>query len=407
VRPTGIARPLLLASLWTAAEFTRGHILTGFPWNLIGYSWTEVGPVLQAASVVGAYGLGWLTVAWAALPGALAESRDGAWRPGRGGGVALSVGLALLAAVALAGALRLSAAPAPGSPAADVPGARLRLVQPNVEQSLKWRDSERAAIFRTLLTLSARPAEPPPTAIIWPEAATPFLFEQSPEARVAAAAIVPSDGLLITGTPRATPRPDGGHEFWNGLTALDHADAIRGTYDKFHLVPFGEYVPLRGILPMAMIAPGGGGGFSAGPGPRTLHLPFLPPVSPLICYEVIFPGAVVDPDDRPAWLLNLTNDAWYGDTSGPYQHFGIARVRAVEQGLPLARAANTGISGVVDPYGRVIARLGLGQRGVVDAPLPRALAEAPPYPRFGGPILAVLLLAGLAAGLSSRRTGRR
>jgi len=403
VRAPGLARPLLLASLWTAAEFTRGHILTGFPWNLIGYSWTEIGPVLQAAAVVGAYGLSWLTVAAAALPGVLAAPRDGGWQAGRGGRVALSVGVALLAAVALAGALRLSAAPPPGSATADVPGVRLRLVQPNVEQSLKWRDSERAAIFRNLLSLSTAPAAQPPTAIIWPEAATPFLFEQSREARAAAAAIVPPDGLLITGTPRATPRPDGGHDFWNGLIALDHADVVRGTYDKFHLVPFGEYVPLRGILPIEMIAPGGGGGFSSGPGPRTLHLPFVPPVSPLICYEVIFPGAVLDPADRPAWLLNLTNDAWYGETSGPYQHFAIARVRAVEQGLPLARAANTGISGVVDPYGRVIARLGLGRQGVVDAPLPRALSEAPPYPRFGGPILAVMLLLGLAAGLVSGR----
>jgi apolipoprotein N-acyltransferase len=403
VRPAGIARPLLLASLWTGAEFTRGHILTGFPWNLIGYSWTEIGPVLQAASVVGAYGLSWLTVAWAALPGVLAAPRDGAWQPGRGGVAALSLGVALLAAVALAGEVRLAGAPVPGSDAADVPSVRLRLVQPNVQQNLKWRDSERAAIFRTLLSLSTAPAAAPPTAIIWPEAATPFLFEQSAEARAAAAAIVPPGGLLITGTPRATPRPDGGHAFWNGLIALDHADTLRGSYDKFHLVPFGEYVPLRGILPIERIAPGGGGGFSSGPGPRTLHLPALPPVSPLICYEVIFPGAVVDPDDRPGWLLNLTNDAWYGDTSGPYQHFGIARVRAVEQGVPLARAANTGISGVVDPYGRVIARLGLGRQGVVDAPLPRALAEAPPFPRFGGPILAVLLLIGLAGGLISRR----
>jgi apolipoprotein N-acyltransferase len=180
-----------------------------------------------------------------------------------------------------------------------------------------------------------------------------------------------------------------------------------GTFDKFHLVPFGEYVPLAGILPIEKIAPGGGAGFSAGPGPRTLRLPGLPPVSPLICYEVIFPGNVIDPDDRPAWLLNLTNDAWYGRTSGPYQHFGMAVARAVEQGLPLVRVANTGISGVIDPWGRVTARLGLGEGGtsgaVLDAALPRALDAAPPYQRFGGPILAGLLLAGLGAGLVTRR----
>jgi len=154
---------------------------------------------------------------------------------------------------------------------------------------------------------------------------------------------------------------------------------------------------------MQRIAPGGGAGFQAGPGPRTLRLPGLPPVGPLICYEIIFPGEVVDPADRPAWLLNLTNDAWYGNSSGPYQHFASAITRAVEQGLPVVRAAQTGISGVIDPYGRVIARLGLGRRGVLDASLPRALPEPTIYQRFGGPILAVLLLAGLALGVWSRR----
>jgi apolipoprotein N-acyltransferase len=283
---------------------------------------------------------------------------------------------------------------------------RLRLVQPNIEQSLKWRDSERAQIFRTLLALSATQAAAPPTVIVWPEAATPFLFEQSPEARAAAAAILPADGLLITGTPRATPRPGGGTQYWNGLIVLDHADRVVGTYDKFHLVPFGEYVPLRRWLPIDKIASGFGEGFSAGPGPRTLQLPGLPSVGPLICYEVIFPGEVVDPGDRPGWLVNVTNDAWYGDSSGPYQHFASARARAVEQGLPLARAANTGISGVIDPYGRVIARLGLGRAGVIDAALPRALPDATIYQRFGGGILSVLLLAGLAAAAASRWRGR-
>jgi len=410
--PVGVARPLALATVWSVGELVRGHVLTGFPWNLVGYAWTEFGPVLQATSVIGVYGLSWLTVAWAALPAVLAApSDDGAhagWRAARGGGAALGIGLVVLVAIAGAGAVRLGAAPAPGSADADVPSVRLRLVQPNIEQSLKWRDSERAAIFGTLLRLSEAPAEPPPTAIIWPEAATPFLFEQSQEAREAAAAMLPPDGLLITGAPRATPRPGGGYEYWNGMVALDHADTIRGTYDKFHLVPFGEYVPLHQWLPIEKIAPGGGAGFSAGPGPRTLRLPGLPPVSPLICYEVIFPGQVIDPDDRPAWLLNLTNDGWYGDTSGPYQHFASARVRAVEQGLPLARAANTGISGVVDPYGRVIARLGIGRAGVVDAPLPRALPEAPPYQRWGGWWMAGFLALGLvAAGVSRLLAGRR
>ncbi|HUA50647.1 MAG TPA: apolipoprotein N-acyltransferase [Candidatus Sulfotelmatobacter sp.] len=403
----GLGRPLMLATAWTAAEFARGHVLTGFPWNLVGSAWTVVGPVLQAVSVIGMYGLSWVTVVLAALPALLAVPADpgvaGGWHTPRRAVPMLGVGLAALAALAALGALRLAAAPSPGASDAVVPGVRLRLVQPDIEQSLKWRDNERIAIFRRLLSLSATPSEHPPTAIIWPEAATPFLFERSPEARAAAAAMLPPDALLLTGTPRATRTPDGGTAYWNGMIALDHADTVRGSYDKFHLVPFGEYVPLSHILPLAALAPGGGGGFSAGPGPRTLHLPGLPPVSPLICYEIIFPGQVIDPADRPAWIVNLTNDAWYGITSGPYQHFASAIARAVEQGLPVVRAAQTGISGVIDPYGRVIARLGLGQRGVLDAPLPQALPEATIYQRFGGPILAILLLVGLAGGVWSRR----
>ncbi|MBI3513407.1 MAG: apolipoprotein N-acyltransferase, partial [Proteobacteria bacterium] len=317
-----------------------------------------------------------------------------------GGRPALGAGLALLALIAVAGALRQ-----PGPPMPTVSGVRLRLVQPNIDQQLKWQDSERVAIFRRLLELSQAQAALAPTAIVWPEAATPFLFEQSPEARAAAAAILPPGALLITGAPRATRRPDGANDFWNGLVALDRDDTVRGSYDKFHLVPFGEYVPLADILPIQTIAPGGGGAFRAGPGPRTLRLPGLPPVSPLICYEVIFPGAVIDDADRPEWILNLTNDAWYGRSSGPYQHFASAIMRAVEQGMPVVRVAQTGISGVIDPYGRVTARLGLGAGGVVDAALPRALPEATPYQRFGGPLLAILLAGGLVAGIAAGRRG--
>jgi apolipoprotein N-acyltransferase len=180
------------------------------------------------------------------------------------------------------------------------------------------------------------------------------------------------------------------------MVALDHAGQIDAGYDKAHLVPFGEYVPLRGVLPMDKITPGTLD-FTPGPGPRTLHLPGLPPLSPLICYEVIFPGAVTDPADRPQWLLNLTNDAWYGFTSGPFQHFNIARVRAIEEGMPLVRAANNGISGLVDPYGRVIKRLALDAVGFLDVPLPQAL---PPtiYARTGDAVFLLALpgLLGLA-----------
>ena len=197
-------------------------------------------------------------------------------------------------------------------------------------------------------------------------------------------------------------------QIWNSVHAIGPGGGILASYDKFHLVPFGEYVPLRrwlGALGVEKLVQGQAD-FSTGPGPRTLVLPGLPPVGPLICYEAIFPGRVTARGDRPAWLLNLTNDAWFGISSGPYQHVAMARMRAVEEGLPLVRAANSGVSAVVDAHGRVLASLGLGRRGVVDAALPRALAGPPPYGRYGDWILLPLVLA-LGLVLAWLRRARR
>ena len=190
----------------------------------------------------------------------------------------------------------------------------------------------------------------------------------------------------------------------NSLAAIDSAGDIAGLYDKSHLVPFGEYMPLRDVVPLPAVA-AGMADFAAGPGITTMHLPGVPPFSPLICYEVIFPGRVARTDERPAWLLNLTNDGWYGFSTGPYQHLAAARLRAVEEGLPLVRVANTGISAIVDPFGRVVARLGLGEKGVVDGPLPAALAKPTPYGRLGTgvPLALAVVLAGVGSLLSRSR----
>jgi apolipoprotein N-acyltransferase len=208
---------------------------------------------------------------------------------------------------------------------------------------------------------------------------------------MAVAAAAPERGLLITGVLR-TDSPNGDwKEIWNSMAVLDRSGQIVGSYDKFHLVPFGEYVPLHRFLPFISKFTPGIADFSAGPGPRTLRLPGLPPVGPLICYEAIFPGQVVDRSDRPQWLLNITNDGWYGISAGPYQHFVSARLRAVEEGLPVVRAANTGISGVVDPYGRVLAQTQLGEAMALDVDLPQPLQELTPYARWGDAATAVLL----------------
>jgi apolipoprotein N-acyltransferase len=391
IAPTGFARILALALAWSVAEWLRGHILTGFPWNLVGYAWAGGFPgglaVLQSTAVIGIYGLSFLTVLAALLPAATAEPRRRRWLPA-------AAALTLVAVPGVLGAARLA-----GGDAGSHPGVQLRLVQPSIPQTLKWDAGAREANFRTHLALSAQPGNP--TITIWPEAAATFYLNRHDAARQVIASVVPPGGVLITGAPRTDPAPLEARHVWNSLAVIDRAGTLVGTYDKFHLVPFGEYVPLRGVLPIDKITPGNVD-FSAGPGPQTLVLPGLPAVGPLICYEVIFPAAVVDAAHRPAWLLNLTNDAWYGRSSGPYQHFAIARTRAVEEGLPLVRSANNGISGVVDPYGRVTAQLGLDAVGVLDAALPKPI-EPTLYARFGDLLYAAMLGAALLAVIALRR----
>lgn len=388
-RARGLSRILYLAVAWAAAEWVRGHVLSGFPWNLLANAWTVVPDMLQSAAAIGAYGLSALTVLIAALP-ALWLARATGPRLAFGGPIAALVLLALLWA---GGAWRLAA-----NPPEAVPGVRMRIVQGAIAQSLKWDPAERLRNFQTYLALSgmkptgadARPV----THLVWPETALDFRFQTAyagarltPGMIQALRAVIPAGGLLLTGIIR-----DNGRRSWNSIQAVTQDGRVAGTYDKHHLVPFGEYVPARGILAALGVEKiaHGRGDYAAADAPRTLTLPGLPAVGPQICYEAIFPGNVVAAP-RPGWMLNVTNDAWFGHTSGPYQHLASARLRAVEEGLPLVRAANTGISAVIDAHGRTVARLGLGQRGVLDAPLPRA-APATLYARWGDWILLPLLL---------------
>lgn len=381
--------PFVFASSWVLAEWFRGWlILGGFPWNLTGYALAGSLPLIQFAAVAGIFGLSFVAVLMGVSVAPLClknRSSD------RSRFLPLAAAIVIGAGLWTSGQSRLIEAPEIW--AEDV---RLRLVQPNIAQHHKWQNDLRAAHFRSHIALSDAPAELPITHSLWPETAVPYMLDRAPVLVSEIANIVPDGGLIITGLLRGTSE-DKPFQIWNSLQAIDDQGQIVANYDKNHLVPFGEYMPFRRLF--AALGFGkltsGSTDFSAGPGLSTLRVPGLPPFSPLICYEVIFPGKVVDPQDRPDWILNITNDGWYGLSAGPHQHFTQSLMRAIEEGIPLVRVANTGISAIVDPYGRITASLGLGELGVVDGRLPARLPEVTLFARFGnGPaiLMAVMIL---------------
>lgn len=377
-------RVLLLALCWTVAEWLRGHVFTGYPWNPLGHVWAFAAPLLQGAALFGVYGLGTFTFVVLAAPAA-------GWR-------AITAALVLLVAAGGGGEWLLMTAPQ------GPDGPMVRLVQPNTPQAEKWQKGGEAREVAKLVDLSRRPGYDRLTAVIWPETAPPFVVVPTTPALPLMAAAAPPGGYLLTGAARAEGRVEDG--VWNSLLALDGRGRVRGRYDKVHLVPLGEYIPFHKEWPpvSGLI---GRGSFEVGDGFVTLDLPGLPPFSPMICYEVIFPAAVTAPRPavRPRWLLNITNDAWFGLSSGPYQHLTSARLRAVEEGLPLLRAANTGISAVIDAYGRELASLDMQRQGIIDHAIPPARPTTP-YARWGDWMLLamVVILAGATAIKRSRKS---
>ncbi|MGF1500375.1 MAG: apolipoprotein N-acyltransferase [Paracoccaceae bacterium] len=384
----GPGRWIALAAALAAAEYARSTVLTGLPWGLPAYVWAET-PIAQAASLVGPHGLSLATLLAAATALPLLATRRWA--------------LALLPATAVVlaagwGTLRL-AEPVP--PLAE--RVALRIVQPNARQDLKWVSPHRERFAERLMALSAAPPDPrlgPPAAVIWPEIAVTFLPQRSPEhmAQIAASA---GGAPLVTGA-LFFAETDRGREWSNALMVVDPAGRIVRRYDKHHLVPFGEYMPLRGLLEglgLEAIAGMAGAGFVPGPGPRVIRVPGLPPFAPAICYEMIFPQGILPnglPDGgRPDWILHLTNDAWFGRFAGPQQHLAQARFRAIEQALPVVRAANTGISAVIDARGRVLDALPLGTHGALDAALPPPRPPTPYAATGDWPALGALALLGL------------
>ena len=393
--PAGWRRVLVLAGAWTLADMARQYVLSGFPWNPWGSVWAFRGAAgnvfLQPAAWIGTPGLTFATLLLAALPSL-----------GRRGWFAGAAGLVLWAGL---GSWRLSQ---PAPPPRDL---SVVLVQGDIPEGQKLDNAAAASIFRRYLELTAAgvaKAGNGPKLVVWPESASPYLLEADAMARlaVAEAANGGSTGPVpaLVGTIRFEGgRFTAGAHPRNSLVAISGSGALEGVYDKWHLVPGGEYQP--GWLPLPVnIVPGGG--FEPGSGPRTLHIPGLPAVGVLICYEAIFPGQVADETDRPDWLVNVTNDAWFGDSTGPRQHLAAARMRAVEEGLPLLRAANTGISAAFDANGRELARLELDREGTLDVRLPGKLPP-PPFARLGLVIPGLLACTAVAVALWGRWRKKR
>nr|WP_246263602.1 apolipoprotein N-acyltransferase [Caulobacter soli] len=362
IRPAGVRRVLVFAGTFALLEWARGHILTGFPWNLPGETWRAGSAPSQAAALVGAYGLTWITLAVAAAPAV--------WREGRRGRIAVGAAVATLAVLYIGGAVL----PRPVPPGPDAP--TVRIVQADIPQESKWDAGRFAQIVQTYVSLTARPyAGKPADIVIWPEGALPaaindYIVPGSWVRQAIVDALRPGQLMLIGGY-RYEGTPDQ-PVYYNSLVALRRTTddvVVVGIYDKHRLVPFGEYLPADalmtklGVKSMAHL----GDGFATGPAPAPLRIAPNLLVQPLICYESLFPR-LAEPVPGVRAIVNVSNDAWFGVTSGPLQHLNLASYRAIETGLPLIRATPTGVSALIDSQGRIVpgARLKLGESGVID-----------------------------------------
>lgn len=409
----GASRLLVLAATLGGTEWLRGRLFTGFPWNPFGMALGDHLVLAQFAALVGLYGLNVVTVAIFAAPAVYADKATNSKGRGILPAPALVAALAF-AGLALFGAVRLS-----GEAPALVPGVKLRIMQPNVQQGPNFTAENKDAILAHYLALSDGATGPGHTGLadanvlVWPESAFPFILSRDPQALAQIGAALPQGTILVTGAARigeaaaAAPKTSGHPDFFNSIHVIGRGGLILDTYDKIHLVPFGEYMPAARLferfgLHHFVHVPGG---FTRGYAHGTLAVPGLPPAVPLICYEAIFPGEVMPAPAaetvRPGLMLNVTDDAWFGRTAGPYQHFAQARLRTIEEGLPLVRAATTGISAVIDPYGRILTMLPLGQEGILDSGLPQKIA-APPFAHAPQLIGLFSWIAALLAALALR-----
>ena len=393
------SRVFALAAALGASEWLRSVLFTGFPWNNFGMALGGNLILAQSAALVGLTGLTFIAIAIAAAPAVLADKRD------RSTALPVSA-FAALALLITYGAARLHFGAAPAAT-----GAVIRIMQPNVPQAERFGPDAMRSILDGYMELSTVKTSNQPeglagvTHLVWPDSAFPGVISRDPEALRLLGQFLPVTTTLITGAARSEPAGRG-WSYFNSIHVIQSGGLILDTYDKTHLVPFGEYLPFRkrleslGLRQFIAVP----GGFEPGVRNEPLRTPGLGLILPLICYEAIFPGAssrLAGPE-RPVALVNLTNDGWFGRTPGPYQHFAQARLRAIEEGLPMVRAANSGVSAIIDPYGRVVSSLGLDLAGVVDGRLPGSIAP-PPFSRAPAWPPMVLLAIFLLSALVGRR----
>lgn len=385
----GVHRIVILATTLTLAEWIRGHVLTGFPWNSIGYASLGLPGLEQWAAFTGLYGVTFVILLFGFLPVLIIDRNTPCQRQNLVSGCLIVVMIAVVWGV---GIIRSFNSGTHAVQTTDNPV--VRVVQPAIEQSKKWSRTFREEnidryfrLSRDNNVTSKTPGQSTADVVIWPETALPLIYSESPDIQKRVAQLLGPDSYLLMGALRRQLSPGGAsarQSFYNAVIAIDTNGRVVATYDKFHLVPFGEYLPgerwlqplgLRKIITLP-------GGFGSGSGPQTVTIGRLPAFSPLVCYEIGFPGAVVDKENRPRWIVNVTNDGWFGRTAGPHQHLAQARLRAIEQGMPVVRAANTGISAMIDPVGVVVKSLPLGESGAFNVAVPPAL---PPtfYARHG------------------------
>ncbi|MFB9911239.1 apolipoprotein N-acyltransferase [Rhizobium paknamense] len=386
----GLGRIAALAAAFGLAEWLRSFVATGFPWNAIGYGAMPVPVMMQSVRVFGLFGMSALSVFVFAVPALFATRRG--LRPG------IALALLLLAGHFGYGAYQLHLSEATG----DGQEVTVRLVQPAIDQSVKLQNSDRVAVFEKHLRLTALPPEAggrQPDIIVWPETTIPFILTENPDALQRIAAVLKEGQVLVTGTVRSEEQAAGEAPlYYNSIYVIDHSGQILSATDKVHLTPFGEYVPWENLLKRFGIEnlvalPGG---FTAGARRNLLTLPNGLKLYPLICYEVIFPQVEDEALSQSDLIVNVTNDAWFGNTPGPYQHFLQARMKAVESGRFLIRDANNGISATIDPQGRVVSGLGLNAEGAKDISLRlrKPIENGLPSPNYNFWMVTALLLSG-------------